>query len=208
MGFRSPAEVEFDFMYLDDPASMTQLMINLADRNIISDEFVQRNIKATPSVERKRLSNEDKRRNRGTMSEKISPFHAVDKDFSLEKIALQTGVATPSEVGLDLDERKEGQEPALEMRRPKEKKSPDDKEEKQQMLPFTEDKDTPPTEGPGRPKNSRDSIQRERRTFKPRRKAAIELWAKQAQEKISKAVNSVILDGFGKKNMRSLLIDL
>ena len=120
---------------------------------------------------------------------------------------MQTGVATPSEVGLDLDERKEGQEPALEMRRPKEKKSPDDKEEKQQMLPFTEDKDTPPTEGPGRPKNSRDSIQRERRTFKPRRKAAIELWAKQAQEKISKAVNSVILDGFGKKNMRSLSSD-
>ena len=207
MGFRSPAEVEFDFMYLDDPASMTQLMINLADRNIISDEFVQRNIKATPSVERKRLANETKRRDRGAMSEKISPFHAVDKDFSLEKIALQTGVATPSEVGLDLDERKEGQEPALEMRRPKDKKKPEDKDQKQQMLPFTEDTDPPSTEGPGRPKNSRDSIQRERRTFRPKRKAAIELWAKEAQEKISKAVNSVILEGFEKKNMRSLSSD-
>ena len=127
------------------------------------------------------------------MSEKISPFHAVDKDFSLEKIALQTGVATPSEVGLDLDERKEGQEPALEMRRPKDKKKPEDKDQKQQMLPFTEDRDPPSTEGPGRPKNSRDSIQRERRTFRPKRKAANELWAKEAQEKISKAVNSVIL---------------
>ena len=204
MGFRFPAQIEFDFMYLDDPASMTQLMINLADRNIISDEFVQRNVKARPSIERKRLANENKRRDSGSMSEKISPFHAVDKDFSLEKIALQTGVATPSEVGLDLNDRKDGEEPALEMRRPKEKKGPSDDQPKQQTLNFPEDNDTPPTEGPGRPKNSRDVIQRERRTFKPKQKAAIEIWAKQAQEEISKAVNSSILDTFNKKNMRSL----
>jgi hypothetical protein len=204
MGFRFPAEVEFDFMYLDDPASMTQLMINLADRNIISDEFVQRNIKATPSVERKRLQNEEKRRDRGTMSEKVSPFHAVDKDFSLEKIALQTGVASPSEVGLDLNDRRDGEEPALEMRRPKDKKKPSQDKEQQQLLPFKDDSNPPSTEGPGRPKNSRDLVQRERRTFKPKRKASIELWAREAQDKISKAVNSVILDGFGKKNMRSL----
>ena len=203
MGFRFPAEVEFDFMYLDDPASMTQLMINLADRNIISDEFVQRNVKARPSIERKRLDNENKRRDRGSMSEKISPFHAVDKDFSLEKIALQTGVASPSEVGLDLNDRRDGEEPALEMRRPKEKKGPSDTQPKQQTL-FPDDNDAPTTEGPGRPKNSRDVIQRERRTFKPKQKAAIEIWAKQAQDEISKAVNSSILDTFNKKNMRSL----
>ena len=200
MGFRFPAQVEFDFMYLDDPASMTQLMINLADRNIISDEFVQRNVKAKPNVERKRLFNENKRRKTGAMSEKISPFHAVDKDFSLEKIALQTGVASPSEVGLDLDERKEGEEPALEMRRPKEKTDP---EKKQQDLPFV-DEESPNTDGPGRPKNSRDLVQRDRKTFKPKRKAAVEIWAREVQEKIAEAVNSVILEGFNKKNMRSL----
>ena len=37
--FALDAKVEFDFMHLDDPAAMTQLMINLADRNIISDEL-------------------------------------------------------------------------------------------------------------------------------------------------------------------------
>lgn len=201
MGFRFPAEVEFDFMYLDDPASMTQLMINLSDRNIISDEFVQRNIKAKPNVERKRLFNENKRRNTGAMSEKISPFHAVDQAFSLEKIALQTGVATPSEVGLDLDDRKDGEEPALQMRKPKEKIEP---KEKQKTLPFVDDQENKNPQGPGRPKNSRDLVPRERRTFKPKQKAAIEIWAQDAQEKISEAVNSVILKGFGKKNMRSL----
>ena len=148
MGFRFPAQIEFDFMYLDDPAAMTQLMINLADRNVISDEFVQRNIKANPGVERKRLFNEKKRRKSGAMSEKISPFHSVDKDFALEKIALQTGISTPSEVGLKLDNKKKGEESALEMRRPTEKTG--------QNFPPSKEKKTNPN-GPGRPKNTRDT---------------------------------------------------
>jgi phage shock protein A len=41
----------------------------------------------------------------------------------------------------------------------------------------------------------------------PKQKAAIEIWAQDAQEKISEAVNSEILKGFGKKNMRSLNSD-
>ena len=51
-------------MQLDDPASMMQLMINLADRNIISDEFVQRQVKAKPNIEKKRIENETKQRNK------------------------------------------------------------------------------------------------------------------------------------------------
>ena len=47
-------------------------------------------------------------------------------------------------------------------------------------------------------------VQRDRRTFKPKQKAAIEIWAREVQEKIAEAVNSVILKGFDKKNMRSL----
>ena len=62
MGFRQAAQVEFDFMQLDDPASMTQLMINLADRNIISDEFVQRQVKAV-----KHREEENRKRNRCAM---------------------------------------------------------------------------------------------------------------------------------------------
>ena len=132
MGFRLPAEIEYDFMYLEDPASMTQLMINLADRNIISDEFVQRNMKATPSVERKRMKNESKIREK-TGVEKVSPYHAVDKEFALEKIALQTGVVSPTQVGVTLEEKKEGDQSVLEMNRITEK----DADKKKQMdLPF------------------------------------------------------------------------
>ena len=42
MGFRQPAIVEFDIMYLEDPASMANLLLNMADRNIVSDEFVRK----------------------------------------------------------------------------------------------------------------------------------------------------------------------
>ena len=201
MGFRFGAQVEFDFMHLEDPSTMAQLLINLADRNIVSDEFVQRNIKAKPEIEQKRILNETKQRDRGAMQEKVSPYHAVDKEYGLEKIALQTGVATPSEVGLDLNERKDGESPALEMRTKKREEKKDDGP-KQQVLPFPQENDN--TGVPGRPKNSNDTEQRKPRGFKPALKASIELWAKKTQDKISKTVNPALLAQFDKKNMRSL----
>ena len=190
MGFRQAAQVEFDLTQLDDPASMMQLMINLADRNIISDEFIQRQIKAKPGIEEKRISNENKKRDRGKMQEKVSPYHSVDKDFSLEKIALQTGVASPSQVGLELEPQNPDEKSALEMR------------SKPQSGPKIEDNQSPGE--PGRPKNSTDDTPRERRKFKPAIKAKTELWAKKAQSKISKITNPVLLNRFEKKNMRSL----
>ena len=57
---------------------------------------------------------------------------------------------------------------------------------------------------PGRPKNTRDSETRKKKEFKPKTKAAVELWAKDAQTKISEIINPGILQQFGKKNMRSL----
>ena len=193
MGFRHGAQVEFDFMYLEDPASMTQLLINLADRNMISDEFVQRNVKAKPDVENNRINKESKKRGTGKMEEKVSPYHSVDKDFALQKIALQTGIVSPGQVGLELEEAKDGEQPALEMRKPKEQESGPPQEE------------VPPTRGPdGRPKNSRDKVPRKEREFKPKRRASIELWAQKAQVAIAKFVNPALLHTLSKKNMRSL----
>jgi hypothetical protein len=192
MGFRFPAQVEFDFMYLDDPAAMTNLLLAMADRNIISDEFVQRHIKAKPDIEKRRVLAEAKGRE-GKDLEKISPYHSVDKDYGLEKIALQTGVASPSQVGLELSD-KNGEESALEMRRPQEKKEG----------PKQENTEDPNVEEPGRPKNSRDDAPRKEKQFKPKTKAAVELWARESQNKIAEILNPGILQQFNKKNMRSL----
>ena len=189
MGFRFPAEVEFDFMYLDDPTSVANLLVNMADRNIVSDEFVQRHIKAKPGIERRRVVDEEKVRVSKDL-EKISPYHAVDKQYGLEKIALQTGVASPSQVGVEL-KKKKGDKAALDM---KQSKSPS---------PRNNDNGSPPG-SPGRPQNSRDIQKRKPKQFKPKNKASIDLWAKEAQSKISTILNPGILERFGKKNMRSL----
>ena len=187
MGFRFPAQVEFDFMYLDDPAAMTNLLLSMADRNIISDEFVQRHIKAKPDIEQRRVLSENKGRETKSI-EKVSPYHSVDKQHSLEKIALQTGVVSPSQVGVELQD-KNGDESALEMRRPKDTVAPPENTN---------------TEQPGRPKNSRDIEKRKQKEFKPKNKASIELWAKDAQTKVSEILNPGLLKQFDKKNMRSL----
>ena len=190
MGFRFPAQVEFDFMYLDDPTSMTNLLLAMADRNIVSDEFVQRHIKAKPDIEQRRVLSENKSRDTKNL-EKVSPYHAVDKEHGLEKIALQTGVVSPSQVGVKLKE-KNGDESALELRRPT----------KNEPSTPTEDTDSPGD--PGRPKNTKDSQPRKQKEFKPKIKASVELWARDAQSKISEVLNPGILKQFNKKNMRSL----
>jgi hypothetical protein len=187
MGFRFPAEVEFDFMYLDDPTAIANLLVNMADRNIVSDEFVQRHIKAKPGIERRRVVDEEKVRVSKDL-EKISPYHAVDKQYGLEKIALQTGVASPSQVGVEL-KKKKGDRAALDMKQPK--------------VPRQNNNDKGPG-SPGRPQNSRDVQQRKPREFKPKTKASVELWAKETQGKISELLNPGILKSFNKKNMRSL----
>ena len=190
MGFRFPAQVEFDFMYLDDPAAMTNLLLAMADRNIISDEFVQRHIKAKPDIEQRRVMSENRGRESKKL-EKVSPYHTVDKEHGLEKVALQTGVVSPSQVGVKLKE-KDGDESALEMRRPKDTQP-------------SEPVEKPDNTGePGRPKNSRDVQPRKEKEFKPKTKASVELWAKDAQSKISEILNPGILKQFNKKNMRSL----
>ena len=190
MGFRFPAQIEFDYMYLDDPAAMTNLLVGMADRNIISDEFVQRHIKAKPEMERRRVVEEEKRRVSKDL-EKISPYHSVDKQYGLEKVALQTGVVSPTQVGVELQDKQKGDKSALEMRNKQSRKAPAGKAP---QAPGT----------PGRPPNTRDQNGRKPRTFKPRSKAAIELWAKDAQSKVSKVLNPGLLKHFNKKNMRSL----
>ena len=190
MGFRFPAQVEFDYMYLDDPAAMTNLLLSMADRNIVSDEFVQRHIKAKPDIENRRVVNEEKLRISKNL-EKISPYHAIDKDFSLEKIALQTGVVSPSQVGLKLEKKPKGEMSGIQLKERQRKKTAPPEKEKE-------------TEEPGRPKNSRDIDTRKKREFKPRNKATVELWAKEAQGIIADILNPGILLHFDKKNMRSL----
>ena len=197
MGFRSPAKVEFDRMDLSNEESEKALLIQLADRNIVSDELLQTRFGFDPEMEKTRLNREDRDRKKDRMVGKASPYHDPEPENALKKIALQSGVASPSEVGLELDPKKEGEKSSLEMRqKPKPTKLAKDSPE---SLPGEPQQ--------GRPRLSKDTEKRKERTFSPQTGASLQLWASEAQERISEIINPILLDFFGKKNLRSLSND-
>lgn len=188
MGFAKPAVIEFDQAILADDAAEKQLLINLADRGIISDEFVREKFGANNSIERNRISKEGRERGDG-MPYKASPFHNANIDEDYNKILLQTGVVTPSEVGIELEERKEGQKNRMDY---------------QADLAKNRGQQTGET---GRPKNIKETQKREPKqgdTYRISKSSTdLFIWAEEAQEKINDLLVPVYTKGFNKKNVRS-----
>jgi len=92
MGFRKSAHVVYDQMSLSDEASEKNLLIQLADRDIISHETVLERFKEIPAVEKVRLQREDKDRDSEKIPPKASPFHNANHDKEMEKIDKQGDV--------------------------------------------------------------------------------------------------------------------
>lgn len=202
MGFRFPARIEFDRMDLSNEDAEKALLIQLADRNIVSDEVIQKTFGFDPEMERNRLNRENKDRRSNRMVKKAGPFFDTNFENAAKKMALQLGLATPSQIGLELDKKKKGEMNAVEVKSqfipPK--------------LPFGNPSSTPkqttdslPGEPQqGRPKNSKDTKQRKTKQFSPQTGASLNLWTMETQDKISSIVNPVLLEFYNKKNMRSL----
>ncbi len=74
MGFRYKAHIHFDQMTLSDEAAEKNLLIQLADRDIISQETVLERFKEIPQIENIRLKRELKKRET-VGPEKAGPFH-------------------------------------------------------------------------------------------------------------------------------------
>lgn len=74
MGFRYKAHIQFDQMALSDEAATKNLLIQLADRDIISHETLLERFKEIPQVENIRIKRELKKRN-AVGPEKAGPFH-------------------------------------------------------------------------------------------------------------------------------------
>ncbi len=89
MGFRKSPHIVYDQMSLSDEASEKNLLIQLADRDIISHETVLERFKEIPGVEKMRLKREDKARDKENLPEKASPFHNPNHNQDLEKIDKQ-----------------------------------------------------------------------------------------------------------------------
>ena len=194
MGFRFSAKIEFDFNTLGDEVAEKQLLLQLADRALISDELIQQRFGHDADLEKIRLNREERERSDGKRVLKASPWHDPQPGNSFKKIGLQSGVLAPSQIGLlqeavlrqmRLLPKKKGEKTALEMR----------------SVPKNNLGGQPQQ---GRPPNSNDKEKRKRQEFTPRNRAEIEIWAKDAQGKIAEFINPLFLGMCKKKNMRSL----
>ncbi len=194
MGFKYAAKIEFDRMDLSNEDAEKALLIQLSDRNVISDEVLQSRFGFDPDIERSRILRETRDRDSKRTPPKAGPFYDANFERTLKKTALQIGLVTPSQIGLELEKKKGGEKTILEMKAPTGMSSSvKDSPESLKGIPQQ-----------GRPRNSKDSTQRKTRQFAPRTGAQLHLWANNAQEQISEIINPILLDFYQKKNMRSL----
>jgi hypothetical protein len=120
MGFRKPAHVVFDQMSLSDETAEKNLLIQLADRDIISHETILERFKEVPSVEKMRLKREQKERDNDSYPDKASPFHNANHKQEIEKIDKQAKV---SKIEKDSKEVKEnGRPPFKQDEKPRKKR--------------------------------------------------------------------------------------
>jgi len=91
MGFRHKAHIQFDQMTLSDEAAEKNLLIQLADRDIISHETLIERFKEIPDIERIRLKREMEKRD-SVGPPKASPFHNANQKFELEKMDKQSKI--------------------------------------------------------------------------------------------------------------------
>jgi len=179
MGFRKPAYITFDQMNLSDDASEKALLIELLDRNVVSEETVRERFKEVSKVEQVRIQREEKMRDSEKMPPKAGPFHPPSQlEDELEKMDKQ------------LDHDSEEHDKDIEVKKIDIKNRP---------KPTTGPGGGPakkPAKKNGRPSNKKDQGPRKKRTEKPRSKPGVAstiYYAFEAYDKISKAVGSAYM---------------
>lgn len=198
MGYKSPARVQFSKINFGDENAAMKLLIELYDRNLLTDDDLQESFDFFPEVVKTRLRKEFKDRQKDKLQPKAGPY-ATNIDDDLRKIILQRGGVAPSEVGLELLPKKEGEKNALELQAELAPKPI-------AGGPVGSKKPSGPN---GRPKTSKDTVQRKKRTPKPNAAKAefmnLFLWACDAQKKVSELVTPVwVKEVCSKKDVRGL----
>lgn len=199
LGHKIPGKIVFDNMILSDESAEKKLLIELLDRDIVDPEAVQRYFGFTPSIIKSRINRSHKDRENKTMPPKAGPFHNAQQDFEHKKALIQNGDITPSEVGIELQPRKAGEEPRID-------KMAKQKLKEKKVLA----KSKPKTGSKGRPKSVTETKKRKKKpNFRPqigRGYHNLLLWSTNAYNIISEKLSSVILSNFNKKNFRQLTI--
>lgn len=226
MGFRFPASLVFDRMTLSDEASEKKLLLDMWDRGLVSDESIIDRFGEIPEIEEARIRRDEAKRKNGRKPQKASPYHDPQQDFAMKKIFATTGVVTPSEVGLELEDGDPKEKTLLDQQQEqtvKQAKVQNDGNKDQmdhqfrterlqlkhgvhpsQMRPTPVKTGVP---GQGRPKLSKDRVKRKQKVVKPRTSAAFfrtMAWAENAQQQILHVAGPAYLKARGRKNLREL----
>jgi hypothetical protein len=186
MGFSSPAKIHFDHMILSDDSSEKNLLINLADRHVISSETLRERFGEDNDIENARIKREERSRTSHRTPPKAGPYHNAHIEDDYNKIALQK-----DQISIDQVSRvaRNPQTP------PVQEGGPGEQEKKLNK------KDN------GRPKNVKDTKPRKTKVVKPKTKpgnASLLIWAGTAQRQIAELLTPSLLASYGKKNLRTL----
>lgn len=196
-GFRLPASIRFTRMTLTDEAAEKGLLIQLADRNLISIETLQERFGEIPELELLRANREQREReNRRRPPQAGQWFTDAGHDKELQKIGLQSGQVTPGEVGMKLGERRPGEKSVVER---------DEEVKRTQLANKNLQKGQV---GQGRPKGKKDSTKRAKRVQTPVQRSRAEfaeafMWTQSTQKVIHELIQNSFLESAGKKSMRS-----
>lgn len=192
MGFRYKAYIQYDNMSLSDEATEKNLLIQLADRDLISQETLLERFKEIPQIEKIRIQREVAERNDGATPKKAGPYHDPQQKEALEKIGFQSGKLLPKDVGL------KSSIPSDLLLQPLQPKIP--------PAGGPTNKVAPPNPN-GRPPLTPDSQPRKQRVANPKSKpgvAELLVWAEASWDNISGVINNAFLNCHNKKNLRQL----
>lgn len=189
MGFKLPAQIVFDQHTLSDEAAEKRLLIDLMDRDLISEEALQERFDLIPEIENVRRKREMKKRESGKLPQKAGPWHNPQRIDDLKKMWVQMGIMTPKDFDIELASESDIEEPIA----PTQNNSTN---EQQAGL-----------SGQGRPVGVKDSEKRKKKEIRPRTAAKLVQamsWAESSQKIISEYVNAAYLSSLKKKSIREL----
>lgn len=186
LGFKEPPRIHFDTIVLSDEAAMKNLMIQLVDRDIISEETLLERFKEIPEIEKVRRKREGKDRQKGNAPPKASPYHRPDHKEEVIKLAINKDNIDAEKYyeTLDIPYKEPPPQPVSEPGQAGGRKAP--------------------VKNNGRPAHKGDSTKRKQKRVLPRSGSATAMWAINAQKSIAEYINSFALLHFNKKNIRSL----
>lgn len=102
MGFSSPAIVTFDDAVFSDEISYKKLLIELYDRDVLTQEGLREEFNIIESVENGRQLRETKRRKNGKMPPKASPYHDPMVKEKLTSDLIKSGNIDGDEMNIDV----------------------------------------------------------------------------------------------------------